>query len=829
MEEYVINLIKSNNNKQRTKLWKQERKKIITATNVASILELNPYKSKFDLLQEKTSINDINIIETNNTAINWGVKYENNAVKIYEQLKNIKVFEIGLVKHNKYPWIGASPDGIMLNGKLLEIKCPYYKNITEEIAHYYWIQVQIQLEVCNLDECDFLECKFKEFSNEEEYLANNDLTMIQGYNEIDNTYWKLINYKITVIPRDTEWFKLNFNKLLNFYNLMINNKKRKYAEEDMTNTLLSVKKQKIITNINTLIDWKEWNSFSNIYNYIRNDPIIDWLYLYGEKYNYSRDLNNPNGNFNIFMSIRGQIHKYNIYSELNKKFKDDVITIGNNFSLFSTDKVTETIAAINNNIPIIINGIFHNHENKTYGICDLLVRNDYLDKIIKNKNVLLLKGKKERKERKNNIIINKKYYYNIVQIINNSIEINDENMLINNSKIPYLKSQGYLISNILNKICNNNNNNNNNNTNIYIIGSHVKLKNKKYKSLYQYGIVNYNDMDLQEKTNNGFEWLNELKKNGEQWNILKPHRIELYPNMCNSDSYPWNNSKLKIAEQIKEITLIWNLNISDREKFHGNDIYKWDNITSSDFHLIANKNDKNKKIIKNIIQINNTKQLFIKNIDKKNKITKINNKKNNNSSNYLNFYIDFETIFDYNDKNRVYIYLIGIGFIHNNKWIYKYFLMNKINEYEERLIIFKWISYIGTVIQKYNKTKYKLFHWSNAEPQLFKNVNNMYNLHSINKLFKWFDLLDYYKQNEIVVNGCFNYKLKHLVNSLYKHKLTKLQWDNNDIDAISSMVYIWNGLKDQNELSKINNIDKIIKYNEIDCRALYELHKFIDK
>jgi len=36
----------------------------------------------------------------------------------------------------------------------------------------YWIQMQLQLEVCNLNECDFLETRFKEYVDEDAYLAD---------------------------------------------------------------------------------------------------------------------------------------------------------------------------------------------------------------------------------------------------------------------------------------------------------------------------------------------------------------------------------------------------------------------------------------------------------------------------------------------------------------------------------------------------------------------------------------------------------------------------------------------------------------------------------
>jgi hypothetical protein len=66
--------------------------------------------------------------------------------------------------HKDIPYFGASPDGITENGIMLEIKCPYKRKIDGGIPEQYFYQVQGQLEVCGLNECDYFECAFDELS-----------------------------------------------------------------------------------------------------------------------------------------------------------------------------------------------------------------------------------------------------------------------------------------------------------------------------------------------------------------------------------------------------------------------------------------------------------------------------------------------------------------------------------------------------------------------------------------------------------------------------------------------------------------------------------------
>jgi hypothetical protein len=73
--------------------------------------------------------------------------------------------------HPELAGFGASPDGITEDGIMLEIKCPYSRvPVAGEVPKAYRAQVQGQLEVCGLEECDFLECRFEMYFDEEEFL-----------------------------------------------------------------------------------------------------------------------------------------------------------------------------------------------------------------------------------------------------------------------------------------------------------------------------------------------------------------------------------------------------------------------------------------------------------------------------------------------------------------------------------------------------------------------------------------------------------------------------------------------------------------------------------
>jgi hypothetical protein len=105
---------------------------------------------------------------------------------VYEKLTGAKVDALGCIQHPKYPFLGASPDGIVVNaesplyGRLVEIKNIYNREMDGIPSEAYWIQIQSQLACCELDVCDFVETRFKEYLSVEEYLQDVEPARMRG-------------------------------------------------------------------------------------------------------------------------------------------------------------------------------------------------------------------------------------------------------------------------------------------------------------------------------------------------------------------------------------------------------------------------------------------------------------------------------------------------------------------------------------------------------------------------------------------------------------------------------------------------------------------------
>ena len=91
MNSIVDILLNKKQYTQRSDDWYKVRHDIITASNVGSILDANPYLSKYDLLTQKCKdFEEVDNTPTHATA--WGIKYEDTAIEVYEKLVNEKVY-----------------------------------------------------------------------------------------------------------------------------------------------------------------------------------------------------------------------------------------------------------------------------------------------------------------------------------------------------------------------------------------------------------------------------------------------------------------------------------------------------------------------------------------------------------------------------------------------------------------------------------------------------------------------------------------------------------------------------------------------------------------
>jgi putative phage-type endonuclease len=170
---------------QKTQEWYETRYGLLTASNAWKALGTEAQQNQlimekctpFDKFKEDCARHG-NLSADNPMA--WGQKYEPVTAMIYEAKNRTKLGEYGCIVHSKWRFLGASPDGINVDpasplyGRMVEIKNIVNRDIDGVPLDAYWVQMQIQMEVCDLDECDFVETRIKKFANLDEFLSSDN-------------------------------------------------------------------------------------------------------------------------------------------------------------------------------------------------------------------------------------------------------------------------------------------------------------------------------------------------------------------------------------------------------------------------------------------------------------------------------------------------------------------------------------------------------------------------------------------------------------------------------------------------------------------------------
>lgn len=152
---------------QCTTEWYEIRKTCLTASDLGEAISNNNNL----LAKKKAGVYIDNTNFQNVPPLKWGNMFEDMAIRCYKQINNnIVIHKFGIIQNNTIEHFGASPDGITDLGVMVEIKCPFSRKIKKDvIPEKYFYQMQGQLAVCNLTECDYVECEFKTFDNDDEY------------------------------------------------------------------------------------------------------------------------------------------------------------------------------------------------------------------------------------------------------------------------------------------------------------------------------------------------------------------------------------------------------------------------------------------------------------------------------------------------------------------------------------------------------------------------------------------------------------------------------------------------------------------------------------
>ena len=156
---------------QGTEAWFEDRLGKVTASRIADVLA----KTKTGYSASRTNYMTQLVLERvtqtrgesySNAAMQWGTEQEPFARAAYEAHTGQMVEEVGFVPHPDIEASGASPDGLVGDDGMVEIKCPSSSTALECWLSYsqganpvdakYYAQMQWQMRCADRSWCDYV-------------------------------------------------------------------------------------------------------------------------------------------------------------------------------------------------------------------------------------------------------------------------------------------------------------------------------------------------------------------------------------------------------------------------------------------------------------------------------------------------------------------------------------------------------------------------------------------------------------------------------------------------------------------------------------------------
>lgn len=612
-------------------------------------------------------------------------------------------------------------------------------------------------------------------------------------------------------------------------------------------------------------EWREWVSAGRTRNWMLDDPLLDWLQLYGENKGYRRRAGAPDYrpelDFLKFIMEQGQKFEAGILRLLRERHQ--VVTIAQDWrEIRSLEKAEATFAAMRQGTPIIYQAVLWDAENLTYGSPDFLIRSD----VLHNDFPTAIAADAAAVPASD---LGGRWHYRVVDSKFTTLHLNAAGNLANTGSSPAYKAQLYIYNRMLGRL------QGYLPPESYLLGRGLQFQDSgetvripnalsQLAPIPQDGTV-ASSIPIAHKIADALDWIRRVRTEGQDWELLPtPSMPELYPNMTNADdgdlliaappnewdpdfdgdeSAPehWESVKKWLADELKELTMLWQVGVNRRRQAHNDGIYRWDDLRVTP-DAVGVRGHQQRPTLERILSVNthsDVAAVLPLRIAADREIW--------HPTPTVEFYVDFEFCSDLNDDfanlpekgGQPLIFMIGCGHLENGHWQFKSLIANRLTEYEELRIIREWVEYMGQVRDRLDpqNANPRIFHWAPAEViQLETAYNSARERHCDNANWpelNWYDFLSKVIRAEpVAVRGALGFGLKSIAKAMYSNGFIPTDWDdNNPVDGMGAMVGAWNCDAEAREkgvaMTELPLMQDIARYNEVDCRVMMDIIRWL--
>ena len=582
-------------------------------------------------------------------------------------------------------------------------------------------------------------------------------------------------------------------------------------------------------------EWRDWVSASATWEYMMKDPLLDWLDLYGEANGFQRDDQldsyDPRTDFTTFIMEKGRRFEEAVVEYLGGLMPILAISDGP-AEVRDLSKAEETFAAMQNGAPVIYQGVLRDAESRTYGAPDLLVRSDELHRLFPG-----VLAEEEASDSAPGLGF-WPWHYRVVDIKFTTINLLAGGEVSNSgSKLAY-KAQLFIYNRALGRL------QGYTPSHSYLMGRGWEQRKERGDSFMErLGPVAHQAKtrsgSIEELTHEACQWIRRVRSEGSGWKVLPyPDVPDLWPNMTNTRDAPWHIAKGRIAEELGELTLLWQVGVKNRQVGHEAGVYDWRDASCTADSLGFTKGTR-QPMLQALLDINRS-------TDGPNvQPSRLRNSDPVWRDSGLEFYVDFETVSDLDDDfsklpskgGQPLIFMIGCGHVEDGRWEYKCFTANDLTEPSEEEIIDAWHAHMAEVTRRLGDPGKEplVIHWSHAE---YSTMETSYNAavkrhpgNSWPKL-RWFDFLSNVMRVEpVVVRGAMNFGLKSVARAMKSHGYIQTIWEDGPTDGLGAMVGAWWSAGEAQRLgvdmAQVDLMREIERYNEVDCKVMMEIVAYL--
>jgi len=717
------------------------------------------------------------------TPVQHGIRHESRAIGLFLSRHGLsRGFAPPYVSTGSSPLIGGRGDYVYQNHdgsfRLLEVKCPLHRSITQSIPFAYWLQVQTMLHVYHqlglpIDKALYCENRF-----------SRDSRLIEHW-EMDVEY-------------DERYFNAVVIPCLNAFSTLLSRKRKRSGERPWVNKR-SKGNNRIIARINGPQLYRSYlecdaHDSGSLRNHFNNDHLLDWLFLFRREEFTTRRLVPGIGKF-----IRSP-HYEDLFIGGNRVTVDvdrailprsrESLSIDQHQSMPGTHpsrmqlvRMQVTLESLKKGCDVILGAQLFSPKLGMYAGYDMLIRSGCLK-------AASPEGPMADEPPGN---------YLVVQFVNGSPGKNAKAELyakteVLNAFFHRPTTVGLVISGAAGTV-----------GTVGTAGAAGTVGTHGYRFNWIDFRRTCMDSSYRDLITSGKKWLEQLHRDGHMWSIDPPSHPLLYPNLKIRTGNPrMRRIKGELAHKNGELTQLWSLSARHRNLLAECEL-KIDTIDGLnrrlDHPIVKRILGSKHEVIRSIVMSHKRRSII--NGDK---VTMSLTKSECLFRNEM--FLDFE----FNDKM---VYMIGFLVRYDNRHLrFGQLTVDRLTEKEEEHLFEQFKSEVGKLLP--NQTRITCYHWGQVERSI---INKK--CPELNRVLDFVDLNRLLVQCRVGIPSCFNYGLKGVAKALKRMNLIPTNW-NRDVNG-----HWCNGrlseIYDGTSLRQSEGISQISEYNRTDCQALADI------